>query len=367
MVLQQTDIQDHKPSTFQKLGMVLAQTGLLVTGMILPSGPAMAGPVHQQQINQADTTRPIIVDKRGNPDDLKQKGPEGAGRGFDRTAAEIEDDHKDQINHYMKIMPEIMHRLVHKSTNTFPGSELDQQNYDLSNLKIEVVSSPLINAEMGIQPEKNAILAYQKKPQMYITTGLLAAMPDEDTLAAVMSHEWEHYLVRQRKHYLNNGVITYTDGSILTDRMDEKNADLSTILRLSEAGYRPGAALGIFRTMIDIYGDKHAECSNSISPSQDPTEPCDYISPYRDNDPHGTHTFRASNLLWALDGFCQQNEASASPKQYTCPDETKQGLRAWRDVRDQDRQTPWAYKGTWKFISGSGGGDQSPRRPLPKM
>jgi hypothetical protein len=364
-----TENQPQKINRYQRLGLALSQVGLFALTQFGMTSIAEAKP---SKLNNVADSYPTIIDHRqkGNP---AETGPQGAGEGFDRSIAEIEKTHGEKINHFIAVMPNMMQRLVHKTTNTVLKSEVDLKNYDLGEMEIHIHSSPTLIAEIGSPDGQGSVgnLAYGKPPAINLSTAFLAAITDEDELAAVLSHEIHHSLRRQKPHILRpDGSLKYQDGSIFSRKQDEGEADASTILRLTEAGYRPGALINVMGRFIDIYGDKTSQCAASDPHTKglDPEIPCtNFISPYPDYDPHGTKIFRSFRLLHQLDAFCEAAEKSR-PTIPRCPTETKKGLTRWRELRGPDAEKTWSFNGTWAFLSGKAAGDEKkPQTPRPKL
>ena len=326
--------QPQKINRYQRLGLALSQIGLFALTQFGMTSIAEAKP---SRLNNFADSHPTIIDHRqkGNP---AETGPEGAGEGFDRSIAEIEKTHAEKINNFIAVMPNMMQRLVHKTTNTVLKSEVDLKNYDLGKMEIHIHSSPLLIAEIGSPDGQGSVggFAYGKPPAINLSTAFLAAMTDEDELAAVLSHEINHWLRRQIPHILRiDGSLKYQDGSIFSRRQDEGEADASTILRLTEAGYSPGALINVMGRFIDIYGDKNAQCAASDPHTKglDPEIPCtNFISPYPNYDYHGTKTFRSFRLLHQLDAFCEAAEKSP-PTIPRCPAETKKRINTMARIK----------------------------------
>lgn len=347
----------QKHNIVQKMGTFLA--GLTMTGgtLMTPGNSVANTPPEPQQPNRA---LPTVVDLRGNPEDLAKEGNPEWREGFDKTAKDIEEKHKDKINHFITLMPDMVDRLVRNQPNKYPNSTLDNKNYDTSQIKIEVVSD--INLRASVHSPSTAYTETGKPPVIEISTGLLAALDDEHEVAAVFAHELEHWQVVQQPHTRNRSIVKFNDGTTMSRRQDEANADRATVERLHNAGYRPGAMVNVMRKFTDIKNDTDGACQKTV-PKQDSFECVEYKSPYPEKSTHGTNVFRANNILSVLDAFCQKGTSATQP----CPEETKKGLADWRKLRSADDNPEFGFKGTRLWLQGQEGLKSDPAKPIPKM
>ncbi|MFZ4762129.1 MAG: M48 family metalloprotease [Alphaproteobacteria bacterium] len=249
-----------------------------------------------------------------------------------------------------------------KASNTYPGSTLNHAVFNLQKMVIEISTKTEISAWYA--PQYPA-----EFPNLGITRMFLELLNDNQ-LAAVLAHEYGHWEVAAKEgefiaidnlHNIDRfGTIKFTDGTEMALSANERNADLSAIRRLYEAGYPPESLVLAFKKITDIIG--------SDTPRRIPLTPYSRKNLLGIPEPHGWWLYRAVQAMHTLTAFCETVNQSSDLT--PCPASTMELIESWKAVGEEDKKgKAWAYQGSahWfeRLDSETGKLEPAPRTSLP--
>ncbi|MFZ4762130.1 MAG: M48 family metalloprotease [Alphaproteobacteria bacterium] len=273
-----------------------------------------------------------------------------------RTGDDVADP---TINAMINRLPHIMEQLM-QGTNSFPDSTVTPPSFDLHQLTVE------IRSEKG-QGAWHDPLFSAATPKFGMHAKLLKLLTEQQ-LAAVFAHEYAHWEITGKagakiidvevlkKDNDNSGVdarfdtqsskmvgtVKFADGSQISQAANERNADLSTIRRLYEAGYPPESLVLFFKKMEDING--------SDTPNPIPLTPQDMLTPLGGFPvPQGWNIVRVNQVMQTLTAFCETIENS--PNLPPCAASTMNFIESWKIAREEDTKAKaWEFTGTTKWF-----------------